>query len=400
MNKSHDLPCGVVIQAAVDWSFLKQRPHHLASEFAQMGIPVLFIENTGTRVPGMRDVSRLWARLRHVLSTTTAAGSGGDSIPEVLSPIALPFPFSLLAHTYNKAYLLRKIRAFLHRHMLESEQVAMITYMSTPVAVDLVMSLPWYATIYDVVSDPKYVEPRVAASEHRLLSDCDLVLFASDALRQSYGLSGNRFRTVRDGFSTWLLDEKGAPTDYLQETPSPRFVYLGGLNSKVWAEALEQIAEAFPDASILLMGPSAPAFRVPRGRNISVLPPQPDYVGLAGVLRLADVALIPYVPSAFVSPMYPAKVNEYLVFGLPIVATNMPELAQLAGEIGPRSIYLAENSGEFPSAVARALNEDSPEERQRRMSYARKRPWTARASGLLRMMTECSSLKASGRKVQ
>lgn len=386
-------PKGVIIQSAVDWNFLKQRAHHLSEELARLGLHVLFIENTGTRVPGSKDIGRLWNRLRRILRRGSKMRLGRrEPAVEVLSPTVLPFPFLPVVQSYNRRYLTRRIKTFLSHHELESQDVAMITYMATPVAVDLALNFPWFAVAYDVVSDPKYVEPRVRASEERLLREAGLVLFASDALRRSYGGVGN-FKTFRDGFTIELAKQLVQIPEAIKALPSPRLIYIGGLNKKLWVPALDQLARAFPSASILLVGPLTPGeVRLPQRSNVHLFPAVSDYRDLAGYLRAADLALIPYVPDTYVSPMYPAKLNEYLVFGLPIVATATTELSQLATEIGPNNVYLSESAQDFPLMAERALREDTPSRRERRIAYASARTWAGQTEALLQML-DSSSLR-------
>ena len=386
-------PAAIVIQAAVDWNFLKQRPHHLAEEFTRLGLPVLFIENTGTRVPALRDLGRLLGRLKRVTVGQRSADRS-DTAVEILSPFVFPFPFLRFVSEYNRRYLMRQIRKFVRRHGLTPREVAMITYMATPLSAAVTLNTPWFATVYDVVSDPKHIEPHVMDSENRLLHEADLVLFASETLRQAYGERGCRFVTFRDGFSVDLLKHVQDLPALVRDMPSPRFLYLGGLNKKVWSEALVELADSFPDASIILMGPiSSGEFHPPRRANVHILPPVREYHHLAGFLNAADVALIPYAADPFVLPMSPAKVNEYLVFGLPIVSTSTPELMHLAAEVGPKTIYLAESASDFPAMAREALRENTGERRQSRLEFASRRTWTGQTRALLAMLSASQRLR-------
>lgn len=383
-------PRGVVIQAAVDWNFLKQRPHHFAETFAALGLPVLFIENSGTRPPSMRDMRRVWNRLSSALTPRRLIHSSPNRV-EVYSPLAIPFPFFRMAYSYNRHLIQKRINRFLSKHRLTPGVTAAVTYLATPAAVSVTLDMPWLAKVYDVVSDPKWVEPRVTRLEQRLLREADLVLFASETLRLAYG-SDEHFRTIRDGFSTELLHGCDAGERFGSVLPSPIFLYLGGLNRKVWVEALERIAVAFPGGTILLVGPVTPGeFSVPKQPNIKTLPPVSLYQDLAPLLRRADVALIPYVPDGYVSPMYPAKVNEYLVFGLPIIATATAELTRLADQVGRSTVYLAHRPEDFASQADRALREDSESARERRMTFAASRNWSEQGALVLEAIKHASS---------
>lgn len=54
---------GIVCLSSIDWDFIWQQNQEIMSRFAKAGTPVLFIENTGVRAPGLRDVPRPFARL-------------------------------------------------------------------------------------------------------------------------------------------------------------------------------------------------------------------------------------------------------------------------------------------------------------------------------------------------
>jgi len=53
--------------------------------------------------------------------------------------------------------------------------------------------------------------------------------------------------------------------------------------------------------------------------------------------------------------VYTAKLNEYLVFGLPVVTTATPELAMLSQEFPVKFIYFGMTPQEFAEAGLRAL---------------------------------------------
>jgi hypothetical protein len=75
--------------------------------------------------------------------------------------------------------------------------------------------------VYDVVSDPKIVEARLAPSEERLLRRADLTLFASATLLDQYREHTKNPVLFRDGFSTELLDaEVETPAEVARLPPS------------------------------------------------------------------------------------------------------------------------------------------------------------------------------------
>jgi glycosyltransferase involved in cell wall biosynthesis len=242
--------------------------------------------------------------------------------------------------------------------------------------------LPWAKVVYDVVSDPKIVESRLAPYERQFLQRADVTLFASATLLEQYRAQTRNPVLFRDGFNTELLEVKAEIPPEVDALPKPRLLYLGGINRKFWTEAVEAIARAMPEASIILVGPVAPGEVVlPRLPNVHWFPPRKRYEELAGFLRAADVGLIPYRPDPYTGAMHPAKLNEYLVFGLPVVATATPELKRLAAEWPEKTFYLAETAEDFAEMARWVLTENNNKEK--RQQTIAKNNWDKRLKELL-----------------
>jgi glycosyltransferase involved in cell wall biosynthesis len=139
------------------------------------------------------------------------------------------------------------------------------------------------------------------------------------------------------------------------------------------------LCEAVPRGSVILMGPVARGeVSLPKLPNLHVLPPRQRYIELAGVLRAADVGLIPYRPDPYAGAMHPAKLNEYLVFGLPVVATATEELKCLAAEWPEGTLYLAASLEQFSGTACHALKRSASEARVQRQMIIEKNNWGTR----------------------
>jgi glycosyltransferase involved in cell wall biosynthesis len=373
-----------VLLAVVDWNFLKQRAHHLAAGLAEAGNRVLYVENTGVRELRPADLPRLISRLRTAIA---GAGHKTDPLPanlEVYSPLILPFPYLCPAVNYNFRQLRKAVDSFLERHSLKPSETILMSYLATPLVLQLAEALPWYKVVYDAVSDPKFVEPRLAPFERCFLQRADVTLFASVTLLEQYKAETRNPVLFRDGFSTRLLDVKAEIPPEILKLPRPRFLYLGGINRKFWIEAVEALAKSMPDASIILIGPvDSNEVTIPRLANIHCFQPVKRYDDLAGYLQAADVGLIPYRPDPYAGRMHPAKLNEYLVFGLPVVTTATAELERLAQELPPGTFYLAGNAGAFPQAALDALAQDTVDARAKRRELVHRHTWCQRTSQLM-----------------
>lgn len=373
--------------AAIDWIFLRQRVHHLAIGLANMGIKVLFVENTAIRSPRISDVPRIFKRLNTV--AFRADEKCEETIPKnikVYSPMVIPLPYNRAATELNYSILKKRILKFLDQENLQPDEVLLYTYLATPLILKLVDDFTWQQVIYDVVSDPKLVEPKINTFEKKLLFRADITLFASSTLLDEYKKETKNPILFRDGFSTELMyaDVK-MPLDITQ-LPHPRFLYIGGINRKLWVEGIIALCKVLTHGSIILMGPVADGeILLPKLPNLYILPPAKRYIDLAGALRAVDVGLIPYKLDAYTNAMHPAKINEYIVSGLPVVSTATPELIRLAKEFPFEFIYFGTTPQELAEAGLRAYKSKADLSREKINTFISQHSWANRVLEFLKL---------------
>jgi uncharacterized SAM-binding protein YcdF (DUF218 family) len=90
-----------------------------------------------------------------------------------------------------------------------------------------------------------------------------------------------------------------------------------------------------------------------------------------------DVGIVPYRLSDYTTNVYPTKLNEYLAMGIPVVATDLPEIRRFNAEHGP-SVAVAQDADQFVAALKAALRPSTDEERRARIEVARTNSWHAR----------------------
>jgi len=99
-----------VIISSVEWNFLWQGPHEIATRLARAGNRVLYVENTGVRSPKWEDARRVSQRVTRWASA--AARRGVRQIEPnlfVCSPLVMP-PFGRpWQETLNRRVLLKAI---------------------------------------------------------------------------------------------------------------------------------------------------------------------------------------------------------------------------------------------------------------------------------------------------
>ncbi len=394
----------IVCLSQIDWDFLWQRTQEIMSQFAKMGYPVLFVENTGVRVPNIKDVPRVWYRLKKAVRSLQGTNfADSHSNIRVFSPMALPFPYSWSARKLNSALIHREIDRFSRETGVPIKRILLWSYMTTPLAVDLAESLPWAGVVVDLVSDPCKVPgaERIVPYHRKMLQKADVIFCASVPVMKNIknyveSLGYKKIQLFEDGFSTRLIDmveehrKNGAVLDKTTVNDERRVaVYIGGVNDKIWWDAVTVMARTFPDILFMFAGPKQLTGSQKHilslhesdlscegvGRNVAWHPPFKEYRELGFFLEGCCAGLIPYVPTPYVAEMRPAKINEYLVMGLPIVGTRMPELERLAADYGPGIVYLADNVDDFADKLREALDEDCEQFREKRREIARTRSW-------------------------
>jgi len=132
-----------------------------------------------------------------------------------------------------------------------------------------------------------------------------------------------------------------------------------------------------PEVSFALVGPPQTDVTIlSQSPNIHLLGPQlhedvPRYV------KGFDVGIVPYRLSDYTASVYPTKLNEYLAMGIPVVATDLPEVRRFNAENGD-IVVVAKDSEAFVKAVQEAVQDRSPTEIERRIEIACQNSWEAR----------------------
>lgn len=159
----------------------------------------------------------------------------------------------------------------------------------------------------------------------------------------------------------------------------PLLVYTGTLDSRLDVDAVLQVADRLPDASIVLAGPlTEPRHIEPLRRvaNVELRAPMPR-AEVAGLVHAADVGLIPHVHSPLSAGMSPLKLYEYLAAGLPVASVDLPPVRG----VDPR-VVLAPAGGDFADAVVTALERGRAAESER-LAFVRANSWRARHDHVL-----------------
>jgi hypothetical protein len=175
----------------------------------------------------------------------------------------------------------------------------------------------------------------------------------------------------------WL--QPGPPPEWMVQLPGPRFLYVGTLDSRLDVEAVRAVARAWPEGSVVLVGPIADREHLaPLRAEPNVTLPGP--VGREQVTALghaADACLVPHHRLPLTEAMSPLKIYEYLAGGGPVAATDLPPLRRIEGPVS-----LVPPGGDFVAGVRAALAA-GPMAEPERLAFVERNSWPHRCDEVL-----------------
>lgn len=390
MRESRDILCF----SSIDWDFNWQGHQEIMVALARQGNRVLFVENTGVRPPTLRDLPRLRQRVRNWWRGTKGFRQERQNL-FVYSPLILPFPYSRLACWLNRALLLRALRRWMqatgfHRPIIW-------TFLPTRLVVDLIDQLDPKLVAYYCIADFAQLSPRskkISKTERMLLDRSDVVFVQGEDLRQRCAPHPN-IHIFPFGVNMQTFSRHVIVAPELQSLKGPIIGYVGGVHRHVDLDLIERTALEV-GGTVVLVGPvQADGGRLKELDNVVFAGQQP-HDRIPEFIRGFDVGIVPYRITEYTRTVYPTKLNEYLAMGIPVVATDLPEIRRFNAEYG-EVVLVARDAKAFVGAVREAIEKTSPAEAERRIEVARQNDWDARIARMSELIEEALAARRATR---
>mgnify|MGYP000850498400 CR=1 FL=1 len=322
----------ILYPPTLDFNYLVQRPQQLMKSFAQLGIPVFFLNRPGP-------------------------------YGELPTGVSEPYP---------NFYLFNNVDPALHQ-----KGIRPVVYYSAGAQVNALHKYNPSLIVFDSVDEPSDEFEAWRPFYYQAVASADVVIATSEKLySMAIGMNPNTYLVPNgcDFDYFYQASTRSLPVpDDIANIPKPIIGYTGVIASWLDLELIDRLAEKFSDCSIVMVGPLYNISDVPRRPNIHYLGFKP-YDQLAAYEQMFDVGIVPFKVTSMVESVNPIKMWEYMAAGLPIVTTNLPEAAKYADVI-----LWSQNEAEFMANIHRALYEDTPERRERRLAVARENSWLVRA---------------------
>lgn len=369
-----------------DWGRHVSTMQHLFRHLNER-YPVLWVNAIGHRPPtvSLADARRVVNKLKDLAGRgrraaaaprAASAFSGGRDPLEVIHPRVLPWHQFALNRAVNRRSLVGAIRGALARHGL-TERPMLVT--GTPPSVCVLGELGEAASLYLCMDDflhlPEASAEMLGPLEEALLARIGATVATARALVDLKRPRSGRSHYLPQGVNYDHFATRRPVPREIAALPRPIIGFAGGVGAALDFEIVRRLSEAFPAASVVLVGPIAsdpPGIRRP---NVHLLGPRP-YDELPSYVQAFDVGTIPYLLNAHTVSVDPLKLLEYLAAGIPVVATDLAEVRKYAD-----AIAIGAEPDAFIAAVRRQL-EAPTGSREARQALARAHRWEARAREL------------------
>lgn len=369
----------IICISSIDWDFIWQGHQEIMSTLARNGNRVLFIENTGVRTPGIRDIPRVNSRIKNWLKGVKGIR---EEMPNlyIFSPLILPFPYLRLARWINRHLILSTLEKWVK--ITNFYEAIIWTFLPTPLTIDIIDNLSKKIVIYYCIDNFKESSDsakKIKQYEIKLLKRVNWVFVTSQAL-YDYCSNYNKyvytfpFAVDFEKFEKVRLEENDIPEE-LQGIKRPIVGYVGGIHRWVDQKLIKELAQNYPEYSFVFVGPIQTDVSLLLGlKNVHFLGKK-EHKRVPYFIKYFDVCIIPYLVTEYIKNVYPTKLNEYHAMGKPVVSTEFPEVLNFNTK-KENLIFIGRTSKEFIDCISRALNEKDTLLINKRIASAKENSWT------------------------
>jgi glycosyltransferase involved in cell wall biosynthesis len=218
-------------------------------------------------------------------------------------------------------------------------------------------------------------------SEDEALSRADHLIASSALLRDEIAArSGRGVELLPNAHDPRRFDASirhARPRDVRPGEPTVGFV--GALWGEwVDLELVAHVARALPRATFHLIGPTGDR-QLPKAPNVFALGPKPQGE-IPAYLQACEVAILPFTRDRLSVAVSPLKLFEYLAMRRPVIATDLPELANVPG------VRIARTTAAFAAAIDEQGRNPSPWPEAEVGRFLASHTWAARVDRLLALL--------------
>lgn len=360
-SNSNDAP--IVVHCHLCWDWVWQRPQQFISRLSASH-KILFVETIGPDPSLSSPVARFWKP---------------EGFPNI-TILRLQFP----SWRWPDGDYIDRERRRLVNEFMEGPGGGQfehpIQWFYDPMAVTAFLGkMDERLVVYDCMDElSKFREapPAIKHREAELLAVADVVFTGGRKLWESKSLFNDNCHFYGCGvdvnhFGQARRDATKIPGD-LAELKKPVLGYFGVIDERMDYELLAKLADANPDWSIAMVGPSLKVNEqaLPRRANIHWLGKR-DYKELPALCKGFDVCLMPFALNEATEFINPTKALEYMATGRQIVSSAVSDVVRNFGSV----VKIANSHDEFIALCRAAVEQRDAEAVERGLKMAAEHSW-------------------------
>ncbi|MBI5867708.1 MAG: glycosyltransferase [candidate division Zixibacteria bacterium] len=223
--------------------------------------------------------------------------------------------------------------------------------------------------------------------EQKTLKSADLTFVTTEGLGIPRTAFARRLECLPNGVPEYFFSPAAQSADPIDSISQPRIGYLGNARTGVAFDLLEAVFRNRPQWNLVFIGPvenESAIQDLKRLINVHFLGRRPQSQ-VPGLLQRLDVGLVPLLDTGFTRVMAPLKLAEYLASGVPVVATDLPDMRKFTGVV----TLVPSQPAPYDSAISECLAQGKPSVSAGLIEAARPYSWNVICrQGVIPTLTE------------
>jgi glycosyltransferase involved in cell wall biosynthesis len=327
----------IIFFSGIEWYGQNRMPcHHLVEGLAKQH-RVFYINNFGAlRDLDHHDISRCLSKASGLLrgrSNPHLQVDNQQSGVTVWQPWVIPTPRLPLIQSINVALLRRSLKKLCDKHDIQAPIIW--ARLPTPIVWEAIQGMERSLLVYQSID--KFPEhPRIARSlrkrysaiEQKFNKGADVVFTSARGLYDEKRVFNSNTNFIPNGVGEAFADSPLIKISTMEAISGPVVGFAGALGTATDIEWIVRLATGMPAVTFVFLGTidrTEPLLELETLKNVILAGLVPHHE-LISWFQYFDIGLMPYKINAFQDYTFPSKLAEYLMGGLPIVATRLPEL--------------------------------------------------------------------------
>ncbi len=369
-----------IIFGSCDWDTNWQTQHRLVSSLCKNENRVLFVENTGVRSLKFRDFNRVKKRIKNWLNSDI----GFKSIDKNLTlyhPIFLPFQYSKSITRLNNYFILKSLNSWTRSSRFTSPII--ISFLATPLIRELIRKIGKSAVVYYCANDNSAEHlgnKKFKENEIEFEKEANAVFVTSEKLKERALLNNDMVFKFPAAVELEKVDFKQKKIEEIEKIKKPIVGFVGSITNNIDQELILNACNENKNINFVFIG-SITEF----GQNIDKLKNfkncfflgKKKHEEIFEFIKNFDVGIIPYKVNQFTNAVYPAKLNEYLATGIPVLSTNIHEISKY-NQDHDNVIYVSKDQNDFSNKIKFIVENLHKIDRKKIFTAAKKNSWKIR----------------------